>query len=181
MKRLLLLAATLTVVLSACAPAATPAPTPEPPDIDATVGALAETMVAGTLTAIPTATLLPTDTPFPTPTLTPAATPTITPTIAPTTAPRPFACNPDGRVLAQMEFRNNSSQQVLAVLSSPICYREFSITPGASVTQTVPVDTYSYYGYIGSDAGFSGSVWLSDNIHAWVLHISDTGAILETP
>jgi hypothetical protein len=180
MKHLLLLAAVLTVILAACSPAA-PSPTPEPPDIDATISALAETIVAGTLTAIPTATLIPTDTPFPTPTQTPSATPTITPTIAPTTAPRPWACEPDGRVLAKMEFQNNSSQQVLAVLSSPTCYREFSINPGDSVTQTVPVGTYSYYGYVGTDVGFGGSVWLSDDIHTWVLYISDTGAILETP
>jgi hypothetical protein len=180
MKRLLLLPATLTLILAACSPAAS-SPTPEPPDINATVGALAETFVAGTLTAIPTATPIPTDTPFPTPTFTPSVTPTITPTIAPTTAPRPWACDPDGRVLAMMEFENNTDMTVLAVLSSPTCYREFYVNPHGSVTQNVPVGTYSYYGYIGSDTGFGGSVWLSENIHTWVLHIWDTGAILQNP
>jgi hypothetical protein len=173
--------ATLLSLLSACASAVPLSPTPEPPDLNATVAAMAETIVAGTISALPTATLFPTNTPLPSPTQTPAITATITPTTQPTTASRPWACAPDGRSMAMMEFRNDSSQTVFAVLSSPTCYREFTIDVGYSVVQTVPIDVYSYYGYIGSDTGFGGTVWLSDTIHTWVLYISDDGAILENP
>lgn len=179
MKHLMLSSVFLALILAACSPATAATPTGEPPDIDATVGAMSQTMVAETLASIPTNMPNPTETPFPTPTA--SLTPTVTPTITSTPVPLPWSCEPDGRLLAMMEFRNNSGQEVYAVLSSDICYREFAIDPGASVTMSVPIYTYTYYGYIGSDHSFAGVVNLSDPIHTWVLYISDTDAVLENP
>jgi len=80
-----------------------------------------------------------------------------------------------------MEFLNNSDHQVYAVMDSPVCHREFIIDPGFSVTQSVPKDYYSYYGYIGDVSSFSGTVFLSDDIHTWRLFITNKGAQLQTP
>ena len=80
-----------------------------------------------------------------------------------------------------MAFVNESDYAVFAVLDSPTCHREFTIDAGYSVEQSVPEDYYNYFGYIGGETGFSGQVYLSDDIHTWVLYISNTEARLQTP
>lgn len=79
MKRILFVAATLTLLLSACGPQATP--TIDPVQVQASAIAAANTMVAMTLAAIPTATPIP-PTPVPSPTLEPSPTPIPLPTLS---------------------------------------------------------------------------------------------------
>ncbi len=88
MKRILFVAATLALLLSACGPQATP--TIDPVQVQASAIAAANTMVAMTMAAIPTATPIP-PTPVPSPTLESPPTPISLPTLAvqpsPTVAP----------------------------------------------------------------------------------------------
>ena len=79
MKRILFVAATLALLLSACGPQATP--TIDPAQVQASAVAAANTMVAMTQAAIPTATPIP-PTPIPSPTLEPSPTPIPLPTLS---------------------------------------------------------------------------------------------------
>lgn len=94
MKRILFVAATLALLLSACGPQATP--TIDPAQVQASAISAANTMVAMTQAAIPTATPIP-PTPVPSPTLEPSPTPIPLPTLSvqpsPTTAVKTGSAN----------------------------------------------------------------------------------------
>ncbi len=177
MNRILPPVVVLAVLLSACGTSVTPPPTFTPVDVEATAAALASTSLAETLTAIPTTTPIPTDTPTSAPTI--ASTPVVT--VTSTAHYLPWACNPDGNGMATLIVINSSGQDVDVTISSDLCLKEIRLGDGTSETVSVPIGNYSYSGYIGTQNGFGGSVFLSDSTHGWVLTVNPDSATMETP
>jgi hypothetical protein len=178
MERIPIIAVSLIVVLVACGSSTTPIPTLAPESRGATNIAPANTAVRNTATPIPTETLVPTNTaaaPTPTLTFTPLPTATQTKVIL------PWACQGDGVGNAMLDIINNSGKDSVAVISSSICYKEIQLGDGDTVHVTAPISNYYYYGYIGTDIAFGGSVFLSDSIHTWVLTLNPDSAIMSTP
>lgn len=163
------------LLLSGCGFGVTNQATFTPLEIHATQNIVTATSITATSLVQPPHLSSSTNTPLPT------FTPTPEPSSTPTKTPLPYACNSNGLGLSKIEYVNNSSQEVLAILSSTICYKEINVDPGSSITISVPISSYYYYGYIGSQISFGGTVYLSDVIHTWVLTFTENGASLETP
>lgn len=164
MKRILLIlqAATLAIVLGACASGVSLE------DVNATAQHLASTGIALTLTAMPTNTLAPSATsePSATATLVPSETSTAAPTSTATFAP---TWTPYGLLMptnfgtaqadkadknAPLAIQNATGETVEFYLLSPI-YQEYRINNGMTII--LPEATYSFRYWAGNQGPISGS------------------------
>ena len=117
-KKVILLGAVLSLLLSACGAGQPPVPTTDPMSVVNTAQAAAFTMIAETQAAIPTATFtevptqtpLPTDTPVPSPTLPPVALPTSTTASSASGDPcyHPIAGSGEGGPRSVLRFKNET-------------------------------------------------------------------------
>lgn len=193
MKRVWIIFAIATLVLSACGP--TPEPTMSPEDVQGTAMAAAMTMVAETQAAIPTATPIPpteapTNTPFPTNTVPPLSLETSTPaqavSVLPTNTPVPASggsndpCNRPltswGGESAQLTLRNNTKPKgtVTASLFFTASFGEcgyISAQFSNSTTLTVPVGVFSAGAFVDGPKDFKifggGTITRPGNYSLW--------------
>jgi len=171
------------LAFAACGPASTQ-PSLSPEDIYATAEVLAKTSIAQTSAAMYTATPSPTETPLPTETTTPAPpTETGTPTETPTSTGEPYlptALNvtPHGP-LGRINLVNETGKDITLVIYSSTYYNEYRFRNGFTIQ--VPLGDYAFYGYIGENRSFSGTIKISDTIHAWTLYFGKDKVKVITP
>jgi len=188
MKRILFVAATLALLLSACGPQA--APTIDPVQAQASVIAAANTMVAMTMAAIPTATPIP-PTPVPSPTLEPSPTPIPLPTLSAQASPTvatnssgtsdpclgPLVSN-GGPDIKNVRISNLNNEPIKLSLylnknSFAECgFRSFNIGPNQETNSTnLKVGCYHAAAIIGANSKSFGNFCIMDYTHGWWIKV----------
>ena len=183
MKYVLIVAATLALLISACSPQA--APTADPVQAQASVVAAANTMVALTMAAIPTATSIP-PTPIPSPTLEPSPTPIPTqasPTVAATSSGKGDPClgplvSNGGPDIKNVRIFNETNQPIILSLHldknafAECGFRGFNIGPNQSIdVSNLKAGCYFAAAIIGSKSKAFGSTCISDYTHGWWIKV----------
>jgi hypothetical protein len=180
MKRILIMAALLAMVMGACAPAA---PTIDPAQIQASAIAAASTMIAMTKAAFPTPTLVP-PTPPPSPTPLPSPTFMTLPTLLPLGVPSvaagtadpcdpnkllPLVANPDAGPKTTIKILNDTKAPItLSLFLNKTTLGECGYVGqnlGAHATtilNNLPQGCYSAFAFIKDSVSPSQSVSLSD-------------------
>lgn len=200
MKRNLIAAASLLLVITAaCAPAV---PTVDPVQIQASAVAAANTMVAMTQAAIPTPTEIP-PTPVPSPTPLPSPTLVALPTLdlgaAPTPAPAsttssdpcnaPMSANPLGKMTKVLISNANKGSIVLSLYlyKTPFgeCgYRGFNVGGNSSLIVTMPQGCYFAGAFVNTGKAQSksfGDALCMNNPDKWVLNVGPDRIWLTPP
>ncbi len=202
MKKMFILALTVTFLLGACGPE--PEPTLSAADVQATALAAAQTMIAETQAAIPTATPIPpTETASPTPL--PTATSILLPTQAlelPTTLPpvQPTAadiCNDpkhlipgvDGPktkylIVNENKVPMNGSLYLNKTPHGECGYRGFSIPKNGSIVLELPIGCYSAWAWSTDPKkpiNVSGYGLCANNTDKWTIKITSTHIVMLPP
>ncbi len=192
MKHLVIIAALLVPLLSACGAQA--APTIDPAQVQASAMAAASTMIAQTQAAIPP-TPVPTDTPQDTPTPLASPTPFVLPTsvlASPTTASTsgsgdpcnaPLPASPPGPKTIILIQNSSGAQTNVSIYLEKTkfgqCgYRGFQLSKGNSVTITdLPQGAYYLYAWINNPQKpktlSGGPYWITSSLK-WTLVINPT-------
>jgi len=188
MKRILFVAATLALLLSACGPQATP--TIDPVQVQASAIAAANTMVAMTLAAIPTATPIP-PTPVPSPTLAPSPTPMPVPTLSAQASPTvaasssgksdpclgPLVSN-GGPSIKNVRISNETNEPIILSLHldknkfAECGFRSFTITARQETNSTdLKAGCYFAAAIVGTKSKAFGTFCIMDATHGWWIKV----------